>query len=205
MLCKLRYLIKQNIFLFVIFPMDSLYQPWPWYVAGPLITLVMFLLLMMGKRFGMSSNLRTLCAMCGAGDKVEFFNFDWKKQQWNLMVILGVILGGFIGSNFLSTDTAVEIDTDLVLQLESFGFADAGSAYMPDALFSTTAMSDWKTWLILVVAGILVGFGTRYAGGCTSGHAISGLSNLQRPSLIAVVGFFIGGLVMVHFIFPLLF
>lgn len=185
--------------------MDSLYQPWPWYVAGPLITLVMFLLLMMGKRFGMSSNLRTLCAMCGAGDKVEFFNFDWKKQQWNLMVILGVILGGFIGSNFLSTDTAVEIDTDLVLQLESFGFADAGSAYMPDALFSTTAMSDWKTWLILVVAGILVGFGTRYAGGCTSGHAISGLSNLQRPSLIAVVGFFIGGLVMVHFIFPLLF
>ncbi len=205
MLCKLRYLIKQNIFLFVIFPMDSLYQPWPWYVAGPLITLVMFLLLMMGKRFGMSSNLRTLCAMCGAGDKVEFFNFDWKKQQWNLMVILGVILGGFIGSNFLSTDTAVEIDTDLVLQLESFGFADAGSAYMPDALFSTTAMSDWKTWLILVVAGILVGFGTRYAGGCTSGHAISGLSNLQRPSLIAVVGFFIGGMVMVHFIFPLLF
>ena len=205
MLCKLRYLIKQNIFLFVIFPMDSLYQPWPWYVAGPLITLVMFLLLMMGKRFGMSSNLRTLCAMCGAGDKVEFFNFDWKKQQWNLMVILGVILGGFIGSNFLSTDTAVEIDTDLVLQLESFGFADAGSAYMPDALFSTTAMSDWKTWLILVVAGILVGFGTRYAGGCASGHAISGLSNLQLPSLIAVVGFFIGGLVMVHFIFPLLF
>ena len=59
--------------------------------------------------------------------------------------------------------------------------------------------------MVLAVGGFLVGFGTRYAGGCTSGHAISGLSNLQLPSLVAVIGFFIGGLVMTHLIFPYLY
>lgn len=180
-------------------------QPWPWYISGPLISIVMIFLLFMGKKFGMSSNLRTLCAMCGAGENIKFFDFDWKKQQWNLMVIAGVMLGGFIAMNFLSDNTAVLIAEDLVVKLKEFGFSDAGESYMPQELFGTEALQDWETWMVLIVGGVLVGFGTRYAGGCTSGHAISGLSNLQIPSLIAVVGFFIGGLFMTHFIFPLLF
>lgn len=185
--------------------MNFIYEPWPWYVAGPMIAFIMFLLLMVGKKFGMSSNLRTLCTICGADSKVDFFKFDWKAQRWNLIVVLGAIIGGFIGAHFLSSDTAVDIAPETITSLNSLGFKSAGKTYLPTELFDLTALSDIKSLAILTVGGLLVGFGARYAGGCTSGHAISGLSNLQLPSLIAVIGFFIGGLTMIHFIFPLIF
>ena len=185
--------------------MSWIYEPWPWYVAGPLIALIMFLLLMVGKNFGMSSNLRTMCAICGAGNKVDFFKFDWKNQRWNLVVVLGAIIGGYLGSHFLSTDIAVAINPDTISNLQGLGFESAGKAYLPNELYDLSALSDFKSLAILAMGGLLVGFGTRYAGGCTSGHAISGLSDLQLPSLIAVIGFFVGGLTMIHFIFPLLF
>mgnify|MGYP000291853473 CR=1 FL=1 len=185
--------------------MNWIYNPWPWYVSGPMIALIMFLLIMVGKRFGMSSNLRTMCTICGAGNASDFFKFDWKAQRWNLVVVLGAIIGGFIGSHFLSTDAVVAINPDTVAELKSLGFESAGTAYMPTELFETSALGDFKSLASLVIGGLLVGFGTRYAGGCTSGHAISGLSDLQLPSLIAVIGFFIGGLTMIHLIFPLIF
>ncbi|EZH74726.1 hypothetical protein ATO12_08275 [Aquimarina atlantica] len=185
--------------------MNWIYNPWPWYVSGPLIALVLFLLLMVGKRFGMSSNLRTICTICGAGKTSDFFRFDWKAQQWNLIVVLGVIIGGFIANTFLSVDNSVSIDPKVVSNLQSKGFNSAGTEYMPDMLFSNEALTDPKILFLLIIGGLFVGFGARYAGGCTSGHAISGLSNLQLPSLIAVIGFFIGGLTMIHFIFPLIF
>jgi uncharacterized membrane protein YedE/YeeE len=185
--------------------MDLLYKPWPWYVSGPLIALVMFILIMIGKRFGMSSNLRTLCTMCGAGKHSNFFRFDWKSQKWNLVVVVGTIIGGFIGSNFLSSDLSVNISADTISELKSLGFNSSGTAYLPTELFSTAVFSDIKGMTLLIIGGLLVGFGARYAGGCTSGHAISGLSNLQKPSLIAVIGFFIGGLFMVHVLFPFIF
>ncbi|MDB9732505.1 YeeE/YedE family protein [Polaribacter sp.] len=185
--------------------MNWIYEPWPWYIAGPMIALIMFLLIMVDKSFGMSSNLRTMCTICGAGNKADFFKFDWKSQKWNLVVVLGAVIGGFIGSYFLSTNTAVAIHPDTILELKSLGFESAGTAYLPTELFDTKALLSIKNVLLLSIGGVLVGFGARYAGGCTSGHAISGLSNLQIPSLIAVIGFFIGGLTMIHFIFPLLF
>lgn len=185
--------------------MNYILEPWPWYVAGPLIALIMFLLLMVGKRFGMSSNLRTLCTICGAGSKSKFFKFDWKSQRWNLIVVLGAIIGGFIGSTYLSTTTEVAISPKTIEDLQELGFASAGTAYLPTELFDISALSNMKSVLLLAIGGLLVGFGARYAGGCTSGHAISGLSNLQLPSLIAVIGFFIGGLFMIHVIFPLIF
>lgn len=185
--------------------MDWIYEPWPWYVSGPMIALVMFLLLMVGKNFGMSSNLRTLCTICGAGNKAEFFRFDWKAQRWNLVVVLGAIIGGFIGAQFMTTDAAVAINPETISTLREMGFSSAGKTYLPTELFDMNALTDVKSLILLSVGGLLVGFGTRYAGGCTSGHAISGLSNLQLPSLIAVIGFFIGGLIMIHFIFPLIF
>jgi hypothetical protein len=185
--------------------MNWIYNPWSWYVSGPLIALVLFLLLMVGKRFGMSSNLRTICTICGAGKTSDFFRFDWKAQQWNLIVVLGVIIGGFIANTFLTTDNSVSLNPKVVSDLRSKGFNTAGKGYMPDTLFSNEALSDPKILFLLITGGILVGFGARYAGGCTSGHAISGLSNLQLPSLIAVMGFFIGGLTMIHFVFPLIF
>lgn len=185
--------------------MEAILQPWPWYVAGPLIALIMFLLLFVGKQFGMSSNLRTMCSMCGADRQASFFDFDWKAQRWNLIVILGAAIGGFIAINFLSADPAVQVSADTVTELEKLGFASTGSAYLPDELYSLEALTNWKSLSILIIGGFLIGFGARWAGGCTSGHAISGLSNLQLPSLIAVTGFFIGGLIMIHLLFPLIF
>jgi uncharacterized membrane protein YedE/YeeE len=185
--------------------MDLILQPWPWFVSGPAIALVLFLLLMVGKRFGMSSNLRTACAIMGAGKKTKFFDFDWKAQRWGLVVVLGAFIGGYIGHYYLSESRSVELNPETIKDLEGLGFKNAGEFYMPEELFSIDAFSDIKVLALLILGGFLVGFGTRYAGGCTSGHAISGLSNLQVPSLIAVIGFFIGGLTMIHLIFPLIF
>ena len=185
--------------------MNLILEPWPWYVAGPLIACIMFLLIFMGKQFGMSSNLRTICSMCGADVKASFFDFDWRAQKWNLIVIVGAAIGGFIAMNFLTADPAVAINPDTVNTLQELGFESAGEAYLPDELYSIQALTDWKALSILIIGGFLIGFGARWAGGCTSGHAISGLSNLQLSSLIAVIGFFIGGLVMVHLLFPLIF
>lgn len=191
--------------LFKIFSMNWIYEPWPWYVSGPLIALIMFLLLMVGKNFGMSSNLRTMCTICGADTKAEFFKFDWKNQRWNLIVVLGAVIGGFIGSHLLSLDTSVAITENTITNLQSLGFESAGSAYLPTELYGTAQLTDLKSLAVLIIGGFFVGFGARYAGGCTSGHAISGLSNLQIPSLLAVIGFFIGGLIMIHFLFPVIF
>ena len=185
--------------------MDWIFEPWPWYISGPLIALIMFLLLLVGKNFGMSSNLRTLCAICGADKASDFFKFDWKAQRWNLIVVLGAIIGGFIGSYYLSNETAVAINPDVIENLQSLGFNSAGESYLPTELYEMSALKDIKSISILILGGLLVGFGARYAGGCTSGHAISGLSDLQVPSLIAVIGFFIGGIFMIHVLFPLIF
>ena len=185
--------------------MDFILQPWPWYVGGPLITFVMFLLFYFGKKFGISSNLETICALGGAGKLHEHFNFDWKKNGWNLMFILGTVVGGFIAFKFLTPNEAVALNPQTVQDLAEIGFQNAGSKYLPDELFSIDTMLSLKGFLILIGAGILVGFGARYAGGCTSGHAITGLSNLELPSLISVIGFFIGGLVMTWILLPLIF
>lgn len=185
--------------------MEYILQPWPWYVSGPLIALVMFILLYFGRTFGMSSNLRTLCAIGGAGKKVEFFKFDWKSQRWNLIVVLGAIVGGFIAHHFLSHPIDIDLSQDTIQDLKTLGFENAGQSLLPPELFSWDSVFSLRGLSILIIGGFLVGFGTRYAGGCTSGHAITGLSSLQLPSLIAVVGFFLGGLIMIHLIYPILF
>lgn len=185
--------------------MNWIFEPWPWYISGPLIAFIMLLLLLTGKNFGMSSNLRTLCTICGAGRVSGFFRFDWRSQKWNLIVVMGAIIGGFLGSHYLSFETKVAISDHTVQNLEALEFEGAGNAYLPAELFGEEAWSNPKSIIILFFGGLMVGFGARYAGGCTSGHAISGLSNLQLPSLIAVVGFFVGGLIMVHLLFPLIF
>lgn len=185
--------------------MDWIYEPWPWYVAGPLIALTMFILLLAGKQFGMSSNLRTMCAIGGAGRASDFFKLDWRKERWNLLLVVGAIIGGFFASHYMSNNI-VEINPKVAQQLsQDYGIDSANKAYLPTELFASENLSDPFVLGILIIGGFMVGFGSRYAGGCTSGHAISGLSNLQLPSLIAVIGFFIGGLVMVHLLYPLIF
>ena len=186
--------------------MNWIFEPWPWYISGPLITLTMLVLIYIGRGFGMSSNLRTLCASLGAGKNCDFFSFDWKTQKWNLLVLLGTIIGGYIAVHFLSPENLnTNISSETVTKLHDLGFISAGKTYLPTELFDNSIFTSFKGISLLLIGGFLVGFGARYAGGCTSGHAISGLSNLQLPSLIAVVGFFIGGLIMIHLIFPLIF
>jgi len=185
--------------------MEFIFEPWPWYVAGPLIALIMFLLIFMGKKFGMSSNLETMCTLCGGGKKAHYFDINWKNQRWNMVVVIGAVIGGFIGAHLLSNGSAVAINSDTISILKGLGFQSAGKSYLPEELFSLDALTDIKSLALLLIGGVLIGFGARYAAGCTSGHAISGLSNLQLPSLIAVIGFFIGGLFMVHILFPLIF
>ena len=185
--------------------MEWIMQPWPWYVSGAAIALVMLLLLLVGKNFGMSSNLRTLCTICGADRTSDFFRFDWASQKWNLLVVAGAIIGGFIASNYLTPEQAVAINPETVAELQTLGFNSAGEAYLPVELFGSGVWGNVKALGLLAIGGILVGFGARYAGGCTSGHAISGLSNLQRPSLLAVIGFFAGGMLMIYVLFPLIF
>lgn len=185
--------------------MEWILEPWPWYISGPLIALTMFALLYVGKNFGMSSNLRTLCTMCGADKTCEFFCFDWKSQRWNLIVLAGAIIGGFLASHYLSNNQVPDLNPLTIEHLKTIGFASAGETYVPTELFGSEAFSSPKTLLLLLIGGVLVGFGARYAGGCTSGHSISGISNLQLPSLIATIGFFIGGLIMINLIFPLIF
>lgn len=185
--------------------MNFIFQTWPWYVSGFLIGMIMLCLTYFGKTFGMSSNLHSLCSMTGIGKRVPFFNYDWKSQRWNLVVVLGAMLGGFVAVHFMSAPSNVTINPKSISQLSELGIDAPNGKLLPDALFGKQIIDSPKSILILVIGGILIGFGTRYAGGCTSGHAISGLSNLQLPSLKAVIGFFIGGLIMAHFLLPLIF
>lgn len=184
--------------------LDFLMQPWPWWFSGMIISAVMFSMLFFGKSFGFSSNLRTICTIVGAGKRVKFFDFDWKTQSWNLVFLVGAIIGGYIANNYLNDGAAFQIADSTAKDLAALGFAQAQEIH-PLELFSWEAIFTLKGFAILSIGGILVGFGSRYAGGCTSGHAISGISNLQIPSIVAVVGFFIGGLLMTHFIFPFIF
>ena len=186
--------------------MDIFYGTWSWYVSGFLIGLVMLLLVYFGKTFGMSSNLRTMCTILGAGKTSDFFRFDWKAQRWNLAVVLGAMLGGFIAVTYLSDPTVptVVLNPTTVTDLQQMYIDAPDGKLIPEALSSADALQSPKILAILLIGGLLVGFGTRYAGGCTSGHAITGLSNLQLPSLIAVIGFFIGGLIMSWILLPLI-
>lgn len=179
-------------------------QTWSWWFSGAMIAGIMFFLLYFGQSFGFSSNLRTICAAAGLGKKTKFFDFKWKTQIWNLVFLVGAIIGGFIAKQFMSTDLPVQISVDTIRDLAKLGIA-APASLQPAELFSVDALLSIKGFLVLAMGGLMVGFGSRYAGGCTSGHAISGLSDLQMPSLIAVIGFFIGGLAMTFLILPLIF
>lgn len=178
--------------------------PWPWYVAGPVIGLFVPALLIVGNRlFGVSSNLRHMCSAVLPG-KLEYFRYDWKRSGlWNLVFIAGVLAGGFLAAHWAGSPN-IAISEQTRLALTKLGIHDF-SGLAPREVFAWPALFTLRGFVSIIVGGFLVGFGTAYAGGCTSGHAISGLADLQLPSLIAVVGFFAGGLIATHLLFPLFF
>lgn len=185
--------------------MDFLLEPWPWFIGGPLIALSLFLYFYFGQNFGASTNFETLCTMAGAGKVSDYFKKDWKQRDFALLFVVGLIIGGFISAYFLVPNPAIDLNPTTVQELTDIGFSNVGETYFPAEIFSGDVVFSLKGFLILILSGVLIGFGTRYAGGCTSGHAITGLSSLQLPSLLAVIGFFIGGIIATWFIIPILF
>lgn len=184
-------------------------QPWHWSISGFMIVVVMFLLIWFGQRFGVSSSFKAICAMGGAGSRFSYFDYDWKTHDWLFMFIIGAVIGGGIGSTLLASPEPVQISTATIADLQAIGIStpqtmSEGSGFVPLEIFNFEALLTLKGFILLVIGGMMIGFGTRYAGGCTSGHAITGLANLQLPSLVAVIGFFIGGLLVTHLLLPII-
>jgi len=176
-------------------------KPWPWYVSGPLIGLTVPLLLLLGNRtFGISSSLRHICAACMPA-KIPFFSYDWKKEIWNLFFVVGVLSGGILAANFFVDATPMTVNPKLAAEMATYGI-DNYNGLVPSQVFNWPALLTARGFVLMVAGGFLVGFGTRYAGGCTSGHSIMGLSNLQWPSLVATCCFMAGGFIMANLILP---
>jgi uncharacterized membrane protein YedE/YeeE len=181
--------------------LELLQKPWPWWVAGPLIGLTVPALLILGnKSFGISSSLRHMCAACIPAN-IPFFSYNWKKEIWNLFFVGGIFLGGIIAGFLLTNPEPIVVAPTLASDLAAYGITNYNHI-VPADLFSWPALLTLRGFIMMVAGGFLVGFGTRYAGGCTSGHAIMGLSNLQWPSLIATISFMVGGFIMVNLILP---
>ena len=154
--------------------MENIFNTWPWYIAGPLLGLFVPLILLAGSRLlGISSSFLHICSLV-LNKSVAGYNYD--KNKWKFYFVAGILIGGFISVTFLS---------------------EGQTSFLPSAYYSPTGMA------MLFAGGLLVGFGTRYANGCTSGHTISGLSTLQLSALYATVSFFIGGLFYIHILTPL--
>jgi uncharacterized protein len=183
---------------------EFLKQSWPWYVGGVLIGLMVPALLIAGnKSFGVSASLRDICAAC-MPFKIPFLDYDWKKESWNLFFAAGIIIGGFIAGYLLADPLPQQISSHTVNALAQNG-VDFNKGFVPKDIFNWSYLGTLPGFIILIIGGFLVGFGTRYAGGCTSGHGIMGLSTLQWPSLIAVASFFAGGIISATWLLPLIF
>lgn len=181
--------------------LETIRQPWPWYVAGALVGLTVPALLLLGnKHFGISSSLRHICAACVPGN-ISFFKYEWRKEAWNLFFVAGILLGGLIATQFLNNPHPIAIATKTAQDLETLNIQVDGNL-MPSSIFSVENLFTMKGLFFFVIGGFLVGFGTRYAGGCTSGHSIMGLSTWQWPSLVATCCFMAGGFIMVHVLMP---
>ena len=183
--------------------LETLSKPWPWYIAGPLIGLTVPVLLILGnKTFGISSSMRHICAACFPSN-IKFFQYDWKKEIWNLFFVAGILLGGILAMQLLGNPEPVQVNPKLATELAGYGITDY-QGLVPAQLFSWANVFTLKGFVMIVLGGFLVGFGTRYAGGCTSGHAIMGLSSLQWPSLVATCCFMLGGILFANFVLPLI-
>lgn len=183
--------------------LEAIRNPWPWYVAGPLIGLTVPVLLIIGnKSFGISSSLRHICAACFPAN-IPFFKYEWTKEIWNLFFVGGIVVGGMVAVTLLANPNPIIIHPDLANELAGYGITNFDSM-VPTDLFNWHAVLTLRGFIMMVLGGFMIGFGTRYAGGCTSGHSIMGLSTLQWPSLVATCCFMIGGIIMANVLLPLI-
>ena len=185
--------------------MESLLkEDWPWYLSGILFGLIVPMLLIVGnKSFGISKSLRNIVCLIPQ-KRFSQLNDRFQSNNWRLYFITGIVIGGYLAVEFLNGNTAIELSKSTINDLGEIGITNF-DGLVPSELFNWEFLLSAKGLIIMVFGGLLIGFGVRYANGCTSGHAIMGLSLFSLSSLIAVVGFFAGGLLMTHLLFPLLF
>ena len=184
--------------------LELISRPWPWYVAGTCVGLTVPALLLLGnKSFGISSSLRHICAACLPAN-IPYFKYNWREEAWNLFFAAGVLLGGVLATTFLANPEPIQIAAATRAQLEALGVHEF-QGLMPTDIFGAGQVFTLNGLVFLVCGGLLVGFGTRWAGGCTSGHTIMGLSNLQWPSLVATVAFMVGGMLGTWVLLPMVF
>lgn len=184
--------------------LELLKQPWPWYVSGPIIGISVPLLLIIGnKMLGISSSMRHACAAT-VPFNIEFLKYNWKSEIWNIFFVIGIMLGGFIGGVLLNNGEPIQISANTISDIKALGI-QSFDGLIPSDLYNWQTLFSLKGFVIIILGGFMIGFGSRYAGGCTSGHAIMGLSSLQWPSLVAVIFFFIGGLLMTHILTPIIY
>jgi uncharacterized membrane protein YedE/YeeE len=184
--------------------LEIIRQPWHWSIAGILIGLTVPTLLLIGnKKFGVSSSLRHICAMCIPA-KIPFFQYDWKKEIWNLFFVFGMVIGAVIANKYLKNPNDIVVAESTKTVLSNYGVTDF-SSLMPTQIFNVANIFTLQGFVFFILGGFLVGFGTRYAGGCTSGHSIMGLSTLQWPSLVATCCFMVGGFFSANIIIPFIF
>ncbi len=183
--------------------MELLTEPWPWWVGGPLLGLALPALLLAGNRlFGVSANFRHVCA-AGLPCRSEYFRYDWRRAGvWNLAFGVGIVLGGFLAGWLLANPHPVAIAASTKADLTALGITDF-TGLVPRQLFTWRALLTPGGLVLLGAGGFLVGFGTAYAGGCTSGHGISGIADRQPASFLAVASFFAGGILATHLLLPL--
>lgn len=182
---------------------DFLSQPWPWYVSGPLLGLTVPLLLFLGnKQFGISTSLQHICAAT-VKPKAEYFRYDWKSQAWSLVFVAGIFVGGAVAVLFLGGGAPPQVSAAAAQMFGSWGLEPAAEL-LPRELFAVENLLSLRALTVLVAGGFLVGFGARYAGGCTSGHAVMGVALLNVGSMVAVIAFFVGGLLMSRLLLPLI-
>jgi uncharacterized membrane protein YedE/YeeE len=183
--------------------LELLKQPWPWFIAGPLIGLMVPILLISdNKQFGISSTLRDFCSYTFR-KRPAYFRYDLKEHRWRDIFVFGVLIGGFLSLVLLFNKSNVQISSKTIADLKKLGITNF-KGLIPLEIFNWQSVLTLKGFIFIIVGGFFIGFGTRYADGCTSGHAIMGLSLLSLSSLYAVLGFFVGGLISTHIIFPIL-
>ena len=177
-------------------------QPWHWAISGAALASLVFSMTYLGRRFGISSSFEIICTRFGASRFNEYFDRDLSEDIWRFFFVGGAIIGGYIASNYFMSPEPVAISESTKSHLADWGISvTEGNGFLPD-FFN---LKNPKAVMLALIGGMFIGFGARYGKGCTSGHAITGLSHLKLQSLITVVGFFVGGLIMTWFIMPLIF
>ncbi len=180
---------------------EILSQPIHWSIAGVLIGLTVPALMLAGnKRFGLSSSFKHICAMC-IPNKIPYFQYNWKEYKWLFLFIAGVMSGALIAGVIIPNPENIILAESTESFLAQYGISP-GNGLLPAELFSFSKLNTSGGFFLMVIGGFLVGFGTRWAEGCTSGHSIYGLSTLQWPSLVATICFMAGGMITANFILP---